>query len=434
MSPGYSTKIYKKRNPSVLPYMFLVVILLSASGFIYYQKVEKKSEPVEQPLTTIKPEIEEHVKDDSIGEIVEDITQSKAEDELLKVQEGDIGFEQSNSEEDKISRDELRSIQNRALFYTKRKEYDKAIGEYSILLKYNKRFLTIIGMCYYWANKNEEAVISLKNADDLEHYPYRTKKFLAFAYYRLNDLALSLEYAEDAAEYGQDGELKRLIAKLKREENVMRRYKDLGTENFLIQFSREEHDETRTIVSDYLKEAYREIGKELDYFPNKQFVVILYNERDFFDVTRAPGWAGGLYDGKIRLPIRGLSGQNDILRSVIFHEFTHALISEITQKCPLWINEGLAEYFSSDETNLNIKKPIPLKYLEKRFPSGNVAYVSLAYRTSHSAVSYMIDKYGIYSMMELLENFGEGMDLNKAFISVLFVSYDDFVSEWGKQF
>ena len=304
----------------------------------------------------------------------------------------------------------------------------------SILLKYNKRFLTIIGMCYYWMNENEEAVSFLKEADDLEYYPYRTKKFLALAYYRLNDLAISLEYAEDAIEYGQDGELKQLIAKLKREENVMKGYKDLGTENFLIQFSREEHDETRTIVSDYLKEAYKEIGKELDYFPKKQFVVILYNERDFFDVTRAPGWAGGLYDGKIRLPVRGLSGPNDILRNVIFHEFTHALVSEITQKCPLWINEGLAEYFSSDETNLNIEKPIPLKYLEKGFPSGNVAFISLAYRTSHSAVSYMIDKYGMYSILELLENFGEGMDINKAFESVLYISYDDFVFEWGKQF
>ncbi len=427
MSPGYSTKIYKSRKRPVLVYILIPIIVLAISGFIYLNKSQNEV-IISDTVHENKSEPEEKISRP------EKIESRKVEDELLIVPEENLPSEQNDSGEEKTTRVELLSIQNRALFYTKRKEYDKAINEYNILLNYNKRFLTIIGMCYYWMNENEEAVSFLKDADDLEYYPYRTKKFLALAYYRLNDLATSLEYAEDAIEYGQDGELKQLIAKLKREENVMKGYKDLGTENFLIQFSREEHDETRTIVSDYLKEAYRVIGKELDYFPNKQFVVILYNERDFFDVTRAPGWAGGLYDGKIRLPVGGLSGPNDILKNVIFHEFTHALISEITQKCPLWINEGLAEYFSSAEINLNIKKPIPLKYLEKRFPSGNVAYISLAYRTSHSAVNYMIDKYGMYSILELLENFGEGMDISKAFESVLYISYDDFVSEWGKQF
>ncbi|MEN8154640.1 MAG: hypothetical protein ABFR75_11525 [Acidobacteriota bacterium] len=426
MSPGYSSKIYKKRKKTFLPYILAFFFLLTLSVILFINKGRKREAVIAgQPLITgAEAVVKVPSQAEEIEKKISEIPESERKEDLPEIK--------NEANVNGITRDELLSIQNRALFYAKSKQYEKAVDEYNILLEFNKRHLTIIGMCYYWMNENEKALTTLLDANDREFYPYRTKKFLAFTYYSLNDLSSSLTYAESALELGSDPELIELIRKLKQEENVMKGYKDLGMEHFVFQFSREEHDQLRTLVSDYLKGAYREIGKRLDYFPNKQFVVILYNEKDFFDVTRAPGWAGGLYDGKIRIPVRGLEGQNNILKKVIYHEYTHALISEITRKCPLWINEGLAEYFSSENENLNIREPIPLKYLERGFPAGNPAYVSLAYRTSHSAVRYMIDKYGIYSIVELLKDFEENGDINSAFESVLYVTYDDFISKWTR--
>ena len=33
--------------------------------------------------------------------------------------------------------------------------------------------------------------------------------------------------------------------------------------------------------------------------------MVLYSKEQFRDVTQSPSWAGGLYDGRIRLPVAG---------------------------------------------------------------------------------------------------------------------------------
>src|SRR5437660_2481667 len=36
-------------------------------------------------------------------------------------------------------------------------------------------------------------------------------------------------------------------------------------------------------------------------------VVTLYTQKQFFNITEAPSWAGGLNDGKLRIPIQGVT-------------------------------------------------------------------------------------------------------------------------------
>jgi hypothetical protein len=160
--------------------------------------------------------------------------------------------------------------------------------------------------------------------------------------------------------------------------------------------------------------------------------VILYDEKAFFDITRVPAWVGGLYDGKIRIPIKGVEGQEALLKRVLFHEYTHALIRDITSSCPLWVHEGLAEYFSQ-ENPARIGQVFPLDQLEKRFPSGNPLNVILAYRESFSAVSELISRFGLYRIRELLEALGRGESIGTAFESVFFITYEAFMNSWGRQ-
>ena len=35
--------------------------------------------------------------------------------------------------------------------------------------------------------------------------------------------------------------------------------------------------------------------------------MVLYTQQAFADITRAPGWVGALNDGRIRVPVQGLS-------------------------------------------------------------------------------------------------------------------------------
>jgi hypothetical protein len=145
-----------------------------------------------------------------------------------------------------------------------------------------------------------------------------------------------------------------------------------------------------------------------------------------------PAWVRGAYDGKIRLPIKGIRDEDEpILRKLIYHEYVHAMGHSITPDCPLWVNEGLAEYFSEDSPG-DIGQVIPLSELEKSFPMEGGRKTHAAYRESHAAVTDLIEEYGIYSMKEFLVYLSEGRGLPEAFSSAFFISYEEFLSGWGK--
>src|SRR5204862_4087546 len=53
-----------------------------------------------------------------------------------------------------------------------------------------------------------------------------------------------------------------------------------------------------------------------DLFGNiENMVVTLYTQKQFFNITEAPSWAGGVNDGKLRIPIQGVTSMTPELRS-----------------------------------------------------------------------------------------------------------------------
>jgi hypothetical protein len=260
---------------------------------------------------------------------------------------------------------------------------------------------------------------------------------MALTCYKLDDMENSLRYAEAALEIKGDPHLQALHGKLQREVKAMDGYGSAKRVNFTIVFSKFEHGEARNAVIEILEEAYREIGQQLDTFPSTPVSVILYNEKNFSDVTRAPRWAGGAYnplDGKIRLPIKGMSVNEPGLKRILYHEYTHALIHSITPQCPRWLHEGLAEYFSRDYSQVGtIGQKIPLKLLDVALLARNPTVVRVAYWQSYSVVSYLIDRYRLFSIKELLEKLGGGTNFYTAFSSVFSISFNRFAETWGRE-
>lgn len=311
-------------------------------------------------------------------------------------------------------------------------KYRQALELYKEILKQDRRVLTRLGRCYYGLADYENARVSLEWALADDGRDFDACKYLALTHYRTDDLAASLEQTERGLAIRKDPELLAFQNRLKRELAVMEEgYREKQIPQFKIIFSRYEHDESRNVVGGFLKDAYREIGREFNFYPSQPVTVILYNERGFFDVTRSPGWAGGLYDGKIRLPIKDIEGRETELKRIIYHEYSHALVRALTPYCPMWLNEGLAEYFSLKDDVVKIGQLIPLNNLEYGFP-GDTRAAAVAYRESYSAVCYLIDKFDLYRIKELLEALAKEQDIRKAFDSVLYTAYDRFLETWGK--
>jgi len=85
-------------------------------------------------------------------------------------------------------------------------------------------------------------------------------------------------------------------------------------------------------------------GSGFGLFPTETIVVLLYPNQDFRDITRSPNWVGALNDGKIRVPVSGLTQMTPDLARVLKHELTHSFVRQITLgRCPTWLNEGLAQ-------------------------------------------------------------------------------------------
>ncbi len=148
-----------------------------------------------------------------------------------------------------------------------------------------------------------------------------------------------------------------------------------------------------------LEASYWRIGGALGAYPADVITVVLYTERQFQDVTRAPGWAGGLYDGRIKVPVRGALEHPEEFARVLSHELTHAFVYSLaTRGVPQWLNEGLAGAFEqgdlswAHETVAGARALIPLDRLHGDFSGFSPDQARLAYAESALAAKYLLDR------------------------------------------
>jgi tetratricopeptide (TPR) repeat protein len=443
----YGKRIYRKKPKGKPPSLFIITLVVVLAGLIlailYKKSIEKPPVPgfdaVGSPgrdrpaISQAENNNEDHDGNNPAGETLPgtdadtdadaDANTDTMYPSIDKKIYGDTGIQSPPAE-----------MYGCAQQYFKAKNYKEALPLYKKLAVTDDKMLVFLGICYYETGDYPNARDYLENALETDENNAMALKYLSLTCYKLDDLVNSLRYAEASLELRGDTELQAHCSRLKREIKAMEGYGNTRRVNFNVIFSKFEHNETRFAVIDILENAYRDIGQQMETYPSTLVSVILYNEKNFFDVTRAPGWAGGLFDGKIRVPIRGMEPDEPLLKRVLYHEYTHALVHTITSKCPRWLHEGLSDYFSLEPGQMKtIGQIIPLKLLEVGFPSGNPKMVVLAYWESYSVVSYLVDRYKLYRIKELLQELGRGTDLNTAFSSAFSITYDRFVQTWGKE-
>ena len=192
--------------------------------------------------------------------------------------------------------------------------------------------------------------------------------------------------------------------------------------HFTVSFEGPQQSDLAARALDALDRAYWRVGDTLNSFPADPVPVVLYTTEEFRDITRAPGWAAGAYDGTIRIPMRGALDRQEELDRVLAHEFTHALIRSLAPRnVPTWINEGIAaalERESLDWASDLVKKaggPAPLAALTRSFGRLSGQQAELAYATSALAARSLLDANGGVAMSNLLRDLGHGEPIAPAF-------------------
>ena len=159
-------------------------------------------------------------------------------------------------------------------------------------------------------------------------------------------------------------------------------------------------------------------------------------------MTDAPGWSGGIYDGKIRIPVGGIEKETPGLRRLLYHEYTHAVVRAIAPHCPTWLNEGLAQYFEGREIEPGMREALKrlaqsgklpsLSQLEGSFMGLSTNQAMFAYLFSLSSTRYVIDTHGMYRIKSALEELGSGADTAAAIDRGISISYEDLERGWKR--
>lgn len=252
------------------------------------------------------------------------------------------------------------------------------------------------------------------------------------------DADLAISTYENALQYSPgDKELTRALEQWRRETSVHGKFDELRYERFRVLFEGHEERSLAAQATTIFNSAFFRIAGRLGEYPPDTIVAVLYTEQQFRDVTRAPKWSGGQYDGRIRIPVAGASQQPDLFEKVLTHELSHAILAGIVPAgVPAWLNEGLAQYFDGSDPGQaerrmkSLGQSIPLKRLEGGFGGLNSYQAQVAYDESLLAVSMIADRPG-FGWIRLLRQIADGQPAEEALKSFGF-SYGDLESAFAR--
>jgi tetratricopeptide (TPR) repeat protein len=249
--------------------------------------------------------------------------------------------------------------------------------------------------------------------------------------YREGRLYEAQSYLEQAVQLQpQQGEIAEFLVKISHEVNIAEGMETRRGGTFAISYV-DGGEELGEQTLEVLQQAYGDLGSLLNAFPEGSVTVILYGKRDFAAVTGAPAWAGGAYDGKIRVPVRGLKEMTPQLRRILYHEYAHLLLWTLTHgKLPLWLNEGLAQIAEGAPIHHRDDNgaPLPFLRLDRSFDGLSAEDAETAYRQSRDFVQWLLEDYGWPRMLDLLQALGRGERFDKAVASSLLYPGEEFAA------
>ena len=268
---------------------------------------------------------------------------------------------------------------------------------------------------------------------------YTMLGYAQFASDHTKDAVISWKHS---LELRPDVKVQQLLAKAQREQTVESDFSQGESSHFVLHYEgKQTTDALRGQILAALESDYDDLVRELGNPSRDDILVTLYTEQAFFDVTHAPTWSGAINDGKLRIPISGLSSMTPELAHVLKHELAHSFITQLSGgRCPLWLHEGIAQLLEpkslgGDGRQLSLlfksQRNIPLNALEGSFLNFSGAQAYVAYAESLAAVSYINDTYGMSDVQRLLQRLSEGNSTEAALRSTIHSDYGQLESDLG---
>ena len=269
-------------------------------------------------------------------------------------------------------------------------------------------------------------------------------KVLALAYYKNDKIQEALLEFNKAKEINPgDQEIEYYLKALSRQAKAEADFRTDASTHFNMRYEGDKAPlKLREQILEVLEQHFDDLVSGVGILPRDPIVVVLYTNQTYFDVTQAPQWTAALNDGKLRIPIEGISTVTTELSRVLKHELAHSFIRQATNgRCPVWLNEGFAQlveprsaagYRSQLAALFQSGNQAPLEALESSFIGYNSRQAAVAYVESLAYVEYIRDTYGMNRVSDIMRSLSEGESPEEALKSSIHDDYAQLEEEFAR--
>jgi hypothetical protein len=260
-------------------------------------------------------------------------------------------------------------------------------------------------------------------------------KLAGWAYYGLNKMDQAVTEWTRSQSLRSDPEVEAALHKAERDKQEEGQYKENGSTHFTLRYSGASDPALAREVLRALEKHFGEVESELSYTPPESIGVILYTQQAFADITSAPKWIGALNDGRLRVPVQGLTEVTPDLSRVLKHELTHSFVQQKTLgRAPTWMQEGLAQYLEGKRSQSSSAGLIAMYQSDTALCSKHFvgdwmklsnADASVAYAWALANVEFIVHSGGLNDLDRILDRLAAGDAPEAAVHAVLHSDYSE---------
>jgi hypothetical protein len=205
-------------------------------------------------------------------------------------------------------------------------------------------------------------------------------------------------------------ELAELLERWRNEAEIERDFWREGSQHFDLAYDgdRSELLHASWRLLEELEAAYFDFSELFGVLPVERGAgrihVVLYRREGFDTLTGLGEWAGGAFDGTVRVPVEDLAREERNVRGVLRHELAHVFVRTAGgPDVPGWLNEGLAQWLEPERARsleraratLEPVQPFPLDELEASPATWtDPERIARAYAQSLLVVDFLVGHYG----------------------------------------
>jgi tetratricopeptide (TPR) repeat protein len=325
-----------------------------------------------------------------------------------------------------------------AAFEANKGNLDAAADQESEALRFvpdNLNLLMDVAFGHLRRSEYSKALDYLTRAKRLAPDSPDVAKLLGWSEYGLNRIPEAVAEWKRAQKLRPEADVAQALEKAERDARTEQDFREGQTSHFVLKYSGAAQPELASEILRILEIHFDQISAMLNYSPPEPIGVILYTGQQFSDITRAPSWVGAINDGRIRVPVQGLTSVNDQLSRMLRHELTHSFLQQKTRgRCPAWLQEGIAQWVegrrsAASATGLlatyDQRSAIPLSSLEISWMQLSNTGAAFAYSWSLAAVETILSNGNMSTLVQLVDAVTSTGSTESAIREVLHETYPD---------